>query len=35
LSFTMSQPRDGVVGILSVSWTPDGTLSTDWAEFTP
>ena len=35
LSFTMSQPRDGVVGILSVRWTPDGTLSTDWAEFKP
>jgi len=35
LSFDLSQTRDGVVGILSVEWTPDGTLSTDWVEFKP
>ena len=35
LGFDLSQTRDGVVGILSVEWTPDGTLSTDWVEFKP
>ena len=35
LGFDLSQTRDGVVGILSVRWTPDGILSTDWVEFKP
>ncbi|MGV8883732.1 MAG: hypothetical protein ACOH19_16410 [Rhodoglobus sp.] len=35
LGASLSQTRDDVVGILSIRWTPDGTLSTDWVEFEP